>query len=140
MTGCGEQGYEVDTLRYTFIYFDEWNIDTINTPDYYTYLIETGSYAWASKAYYQPPSNEITSSLQVSLITPMGFEDRWAMRSRWMPEIWYDVYRKTQCDSDNGFAQEDWVVKFHGGAWTNPTGCSPTNTGILSFLCGACPS
>lgn len=133
-------GAEANAFNGIPIFFDEWNIDTVNTPNFITYMIEAGSYAFITKSYYEPADAAINASLQVGLIKDLGFEQRWSMRSRFLPDIWYDVHRKTSCDAASDFAKEDWVVKLKGGAYMNPAGCDEDNTGALTFICGACPS
>ena len=105
-------------------FFDLWNIDTVNTPNLKAYLISMGSLTTAFK-HYNPA------------IPERGFDHwRYTMPSRFIPGLTYDVFYKNSCShSDKSLFKHDYTIKMKGDILANPNGCSPTNTGILSFLC-----
>ena len=109
------------------IYFDEYQIDTVNTPDLYTYMIQPGTYAVANKAYYNP--------------TPITYFDdkRWSMSAGGIPGFEYDVHYSNACNAENGFPDHNFTVKLNAGIFINPEQCDDNNTGILTFICGDCP-
>lgn len=105
------------------LYFDEFNIDTANSPDLYTYLISQSSYAIGNKAY--SPS-----------ATPMNIDgdlQRYLEKDEVLP-LEYDVFVERSCSED--FAKLDFKVKLKAGFYKNPSGCG-TSTGILNFICGS---
>jgi hypothetical protein len=108
------------------ITFDIPNVDTVNTPNLITYMIQPGSYAIANKAYYNP--EPIT----------YDFGKRWSIRSQFLPGFEYDVHYSNVCEND--FANHKFKVKLKSGIFINPEACDNNNTGILTFVCGDCPS
>lgn len=109
------------------IYFDEYQIDTVNSPTLITYMIQPYTYAVANKAYYTP-----------SPIT-YDFGKRWSITSKFIPGFEYDVHYSNTCDSNTGFPVHNFTVKLKSGIYINPEACDDNNTGILTFLCGDCP-
>lgn len=110
------------------IYFDLFNIDTINTPDYFTYMLSRGSVA---------VENAVKTTPEVKVYTD---QSRYSMMSSFMKKsdgtpFAYDVHYAVTCGTDDEM-KHDFKVKFKGGFFTNPTGCDETNTGILTFICG----
>ena len=104
-------------------YFDLFGIDSINTPDYVTYMLSMGSIATATKN-YNPVMPEVVN----------GVFTRYQMASKFVPGITYDVFYKPECDEDR--VKHNFKLKMKGDIFLNPTGCNETNTGVLSFLCG----
>ena len=107
------------------IYFDEFNIDTVNTPTLYTYMIDKSSYAIANKAYSTPNPVPVD-----------GDTIRYSVMDEVLP-LEYDVFMKRTCSND--FSQLDFKIKLKAGFFVNPSGCG-TSTGILDFLCGDVPA
>lgn len=105
-------------------FFDLFNIDTVNTPDYITYMLSMGSLAMASKV-YNPDQPEVIN----------GVFTRYTMQSRFHPILKYDVIYKPECDGSDR-VKHSYKVKFKGDIFLNPTGCDETNTGVLTFICG----
>lgn len=99
-------------------YHDFWGIDTENAPDYKTYMINAGSIAFFSKAYYMQPLDLFTSR-------------RYAIPSNAVNGVWYDVAYTNSCASDE--ITDDFSVSVKAGLFLNPTGCNETTTGIISF-------
>lgn len=108
------------------INFDIVNVDTVNSPDLITYMIQPGTYAIANKAYYNP--------------TPITYDfgKRWSIKSQFLPGFEYDVHYSNVCEND--FANHKFKVKLKSGIFINPEACDDENTGILTFVCGECPS
>ena len=106
------------------IYFDLFNIDTVNTPDMKTYMLSMGSMAIASKA-FNPNVPERTFD-----------NTRYTMRSNFMPSLVYDVWYNNSCESGaSRLVQHNWTLRLTADIFNNPAGCTLTNTGILSFEC-----
>lgn len=109
-------------------YFDLFNIDSANTPDYITYLLSKGAFAMAHKTYFSP-----------SIVKYM---DRWVwtQSSKFLPGITYDVEYANNCDSgaSGGPAGQRHYFKltFNGGMFLNPRGCEEDRTGVLTLICG----
>ena len=108
------------------MYFDLFNVDTINTPALKTYMIQVGALAMGNK-YYNPEIPQVLDPFT-----------RWRIPSRFVPNLWYDVFYKTVCTT-NDFVSHNFKVKMLVDIWNNPAGCNQTNTGVLSFICGDTP-
>ena len=104
------------------IYFDMFNIDTVNTPDLFTYLLSTGSVAMASRTY------------NPSTIEDLGTVKRYTMPSQFVNGLAYDVRYEATCSND--MTKHNFKVKMTSDVFVNPAGCTETNTGILTFICG----
>lgn len=106
------------------LYFDLFNIDTVNTPDLKTYMLSMGSLAMASKA-FNPDVPERT------------FEHvRYTMPSNFFPALKYDVWYNNECeDSASRRVKHNWTIRLTADIYNNPAGCDLTNTGVLSFKC-----
>ena len=104
------------------MYFDLFNIDSVNDPDFKTYLLSMGSLAMASRA-LNPETPQVLDPFT-----------RYKIRSQFLP-FEYDVFYKTQCTT-NDRIQHDFKVKIVADLFNNPSGCDDNNTGVLSFVCG----
>ncbi|MCX6328205.1 MAG: hypothetical protein NTZ85_01640 [Bacteroidia bacterium] len=104
------------------MYFDLFNIDAVNDPDLYTYLLSQGSLAMASK-FYNPTTPERTFEFI-----------RYTMPSRFVPGFTYDVFYNDECTT-NDMIQHNFKVKLKADIFNNPEGCEAGNTGVLRFLC-----
>lgn len=104
-----------------FTVFDPLNLQAVNNATNITYMISQGAVTWASNQKY-------ATTLQV-------FDDyrRYSMPSRFIPGLWLNIMIKEVC-SDN-MTKYSFKVYTDYGIFTNPAGCSATNTGILSFTC-----
>jgi len=105
-------------------YFDLFNVDTVNTPDYYTYMISMGAVAMGNK-FYNPTTPQVVN----------GVFTRYTMPSRFLPGFTYDVFYTPACDG-NDFVAHSYKVKLTADVFLNPVGCTETNTGVLIFACG----
>lgn len=105
------------------LYFDLFNVDTVNDPDLNTYLISMGALAMGSRA-WNPSTPE--------RLDPFT---RYKMPSRFLPGFEYDVFYNTECTT-NDLVQHNFKVKLQADVWNNPHGCEEHNTGVLSFTCG----
>jgi len=124
------------------IWFDLFNVDSVMTPDLYTFLVEQGSIAIANKAFN--PDSAFTSFSDV----------RYTLPSRFMPGMTYDVFYNNNCnssESDYGSGKDfnkdtlkhNWKVVFTADMFKNPFGCDAIedggvqtggeNSGILKF-------
>lgn len=102
-------------------YFDLFNIDTANTPNLKTYMINRGSIAFASKVYYgRTPTQYIGAGQQ-----------RWSFASRNLSGFDMDVYYTNRCTANT--IKHDFKVKAKYDWFLNPTGCEGTRTGVLAF-------
>jgi hypothetical protein len=105
------------------IYFDEFNIDTINTPDKVTYLINKGSYGIANKAWEDPTWRQITGDIKA--------------HSETIPyvDLDVDVYQELDCNDD--MTALNVKVKLTADMFQAPTPCDDETTGMLLFVCGS---
>lgn len=105
------------------IFFDLFNIDSVNDPNLVTYLLSQNSVAMASRN-YNPMA-----------IETFGASKRWSMQSRFIPELTYDVFNTVECSND--MVKTQFKVKLLADLFVNPEGCEADNTGILTFICGS---
>lgn len=117
----------INTMK---MYSDVFNVDSVNTPDKKTYMIQRGSIGFFTKAYYG----------QYSFANPLDmgqFGKFFSVPSKTLPGVTYDVIYNLTCV--NGHFKHAFKLQTHGMISENPLGCDPTNTGILSFTCGVRP-
>ncbi len=111
-----------DASRFTKIrlYNDLFNIDSANAPNKKLYLIHQGALALITKSYYN--------------IKPVTYMDnvRYSVPSMKIPGVYYDVIYKNECSSNEMLHK--FSLTLNAGIFLNPTGCSETRTGIISFL------
>ena len=107
--------------------FDLFNVDSGNTPDLVTYMINRGALAFVTKAYYQGNT----------AANPVKYMDqhRWAMPSFYLPGVLYDVHYDNECSGCGDFFTHNFKIKTFGDILINPVGCTDTRTGILEFEC-----
>lgn len=120
------------------VWFDLFNIDTVNDPDYLTYMVSQGALAMANKAWN--PDSPFRSMSDI----------RYTMQSRFMPGMRYDVYYTNNCIAENELEADHnqsvannrdalghhWKVVFTADMFLNPEGCEADNTGVLRFANG----
>lgn len=125
----GNEGKRGDAVLFNMfpIYFDLFNVDTVNDPDLITYMLSMGSLAIANTA-HNPPSPEVVNPVFT----------RWQEASRFMPQLTYDVWYKPEC-STHDKVKHCFKYKLTGDVLVNPTGCDDHNTGLLQFVCGTEP-
>jgi hypothetical protein len=109
--------------------FDVFNVDSVNDPDFKTYMIERGSIAMATKTYY--PGK--TAGNPENYGSDIGV--RYEMASPTLPGVMYEVHYKLVCSGNKILHVVK--VKTYGDIFLNPLGCTETNTGVISFTCGA---
>jgi hypothetical protein len=125
-TKAVEDGLEQSLLFGAYPYeHDLVNIDAV-AGSTKTYLMNQGSIAVISKAYEE-----------VGKVRVFKDEDRTAINSVLVPGFTYDMHMINACDGDHHTDQAK--IIFKGAVIVNPTGCTATNTNILSFSCGAVP-
>lgn len=106
------------------IYFDLFNIDTVNSPDLKTYMLSQGSMAMVSKT-LNPNVPEKTDAFT-----------RYTMRSNFMPSLSYDVWYNNVCENSTGrLLKHNWTIRLTADIFANPVGCDLNNTGVLAFTC-----
>ena len=136
-----QAGDESKVLKYGSmpIYFDLFNIDAVNDPDLYTYMIHRGAVAFVAKNYY--PANDVVEG-GVPRINKYMDEWRWSMPSKNIPGLRYDVHYKDTCNAQGSYDAMTYQFKLvtYGDYFLNPTGCDDTRTGVLGFICGEVPS
>lgn len=107
-------------------YWDMFNIDTVNSPDKVSYMIQRGAVAFVNKAYY--PLN-----------SPVNYKDdsRWSVESKALPGVFYDVFYNNECVGTNRRdVKHNWTLSVKAGIFKNPLGCDTTVTGVIKFICG----
>ena len=117
--GNGEGKGDAKLFRSMRQYYDLFNIDTANTPDFKSYMINRGSMAFASKNYYGA--------------TPTRYktQDRYSIASRNIAGMRFDVYYTNRCVGNT--IKHDFMLKAHYDYFVNPIGCDANRTGFLSF-------
>lgn len=106
------------------MYFDLWNMNTVNTPDKVTYMIDRGAVALVTKAYN--PVNPM-------VYTGAGLT-KYKVASKNIPGVEYDVIYTNDCASNE--ITHKWSFYINGLCALNPLGCDSDNTGVLKFYCG----
>jgi len=111
--------------------FDLFNIDSTNSPDLVTYMINRGALAFVTKAYYEG----------ISAASPSKYMDqnRWSMPSFSLPGVIYDIHYDNECSGCGDFFTHNFKLKTFGDIFLNPVGCTATRTGVLEFECGEEP-
>lgn len=111
------------------IYFDLFNVDSINSPNLISYMLHRGAAAFVTKNYYP------------ETVTKYMDEHRWSIPSMNLPGVRYDVHYKDSCEAQGSYdaMTMQFKLKTCGDFFLNPTGCTSTKTGILSFVCGSEP-
>ena len=104
------------------IYFDPFNIDVVNSPNLFTYMLSMGSVALGYRT-YNPSS-----------VQDVGNWKRWTIPSRF-GNFSYDAFYSAACSND--MIKHNFKLKLTADVLVNPAGCTATNTGILTFICGS---
>ncbi len=105
-------------------YFDLFNVDAANSPNFITYLLNKGAIAFAPKWRHSSAPREVKGK---------DYQIRYTVPSRTVPGIMYDVTYTTQCKSGTNQIEHLFNVTARGGVYLNPTGCTDTITGVLKF-------
>ena len=100
-------------------YYDLFNIDPANGGAKKTYMINRGSIAFASKAYYS------------EVPTRYKQQDRYSIASRNLEGVRFDVFYTNRCSAKTMLHDFKMVANYD--LFLNPTGCQETRTGILAF-------
>lgn len=106
------------------MYFDLWNVNSVNTPDKVSYLIDKGSVALLTKSY-----NPVTPVTYVGA----GLV-KYKMASKNIPGVEYDIVYTNDCSANE--ITHKWSLYINGICALNPLGCDADNTGVLKFYCG----
>ena len=105
------------------IFFDLFNIDSVNDPQLITYMISLGAIALATR-HFNPATPEKLHTFT-----------RYSQQSRFIPELTYDIFYESACDSD--LVEHKFKIKLKADLFNNPEGCAANNTGVLTFICGS---
>ena len=117
----GEGKGDANRIAQMPTYFDLFNVDNTNTPDYVTYLLSRGTVAFMSKGFF---------SAQPQVMD--GNHTRFSVRNRFFPDLVHDVERYNACSG--GVWTENWKVKAKFDFALNPLGCTASRTGILRLI------
>ncbi len=104
-------------------YFDIHNLPAVNNATEISYLLSQGSWAWASAPKFE------------TSLRNFQHESRYSFESRFIPGLWLNVQIVESCVED--YVSYDFKVSSKYGIFANPAGCTATNTGTLTFVCGA---
>lgn len=118
--GNGEGKGDFVRINEMPIYNDIFNVDSVNSPDLKTYMINRGTLAFASKGYYPTRPESLNGNFQ-----------RFSITNRFFPQLVHDV--ETLVDCTSGVWKQHWKVIPRYKLFINPTGCTATRTGILGF-------
>lgn len=125
---AGNDSGKGDAMRASTIrvHQDFFNLEAVNTSggtvSYYTYMVDKGAIAFASKNYYNPQPRTLDGIGHVLFSVP----------SMKLPGVVYDVTHTVTCTS--GEYYHEYKLEAHFDWFINPTGCINTRTGILRFL------
>lgn len=103
-------------------YFDPFNMDTVNAPDFYTYMIDRGAVAFVPIWHYDDTPRKIDN-----------VHTRYTVPSRTIPNMKYDVTYTTRCKAGTNKIEHVFNIMARGGFYLNPRGCDQNNTGVLAF-------
>lgn len=109
----------IGTMR---TYFDLFNIEDVNDPDFITYMIARGALAFASKGYY---------SERPETIPGRDGHIRVKVRNPFFAPLLHDIQIDYICSG--GHTYEHHKIKTKYDVFVNPLGCTATKTGILRF-------
>ena len=118
--GNGEGKGDFVRINEMPIYNDIFNVDEVNDPSLLTYMVERGTFAFASKGYYPTAPETLNGNFQ-----------RFSIRNRFFPSLIHDV--ETLVDCSSGVWKQHWKVIPRYKLFLNPTGCTATRTGVLAF-------
>lgn len=118
--GNGEGKGDFVRINEMPIYNDIFNVDEVNDPALLTYMIERGTFAFASKGYYPETPETLNGNFQ-----------RFQIRNRFFRELVHDV--ETLVDCSSGVWKQHWKVIPRYKLFINPVGCTATRTGAIAF-------
>lgn len=102
-------------------YFDLFNVDAANAPDFKSYMVNRGAVAFAHKNYYRAnPKTYLGAGQQ-----------RYSIPSRNLPGVRFDVIYTNRCSGTTILHDFKFTSKFD--FFNNPTGCDSGKTGVLAF-------
>ena len=109
------------------IWFDLFNVDTVNQGDLYTYLVSQNALAQVNKA-FNPDYKEYMDMI------------KWTQPSQFMQGMTYDVYYDNKCNESESARYPDmhhhnYKVILTADIFLNPYGCDEDeeNSGVLRF-------
>lgn len=114
------------------MYFDSWNFGTAGVTEN-IFSVAPGAVAMKTKVRHSTTPQVIGGSIQ---------QTRYAVKSRLLPGVSYDVYYTLKCVTVNNKAHDvhSWRFETNGGIFLNPEGCPVTvesvvysPTGVLSY-------
>ena len=120
--GNGEGKGDANRIGTMKAYFDLFNVDDVNDPDYITYMIARGVLAFASKGYYDTRPEKVEGRDAHTRVT---------IPNQFFPQLLHDVQITTSCSG--GHTYEHYKIKTKYDVFVNPLGCTSTRTGILKF-------
>lgn len=103
-------------------YFDPVRIDEANSGTLKAYMISRGALAVVTKTHYPT----------APVVYHNPWHSRYRMASKNMPGIDYEVTYTQACASNE--ITHTWQLKLNAGIFLNPTGCTESRTGVLSFV------
>ena len=116
------------------VWFDLFNVDSVNVNDLYTYLVSQGALAQVNKA-WNPEYKAYMDQI------------KWTQPSRFMRGMTYDVFYDNSCNPSHSARYPDeqvhnWKIVLTADIFSNPFGCDAVeddgvvtgeNSGILRF-------
>lgn len=101
-------------------YFDLYYLDTVNSPDMNTYLLNKGAVAFASKNWYGAAPTRYDFG-----------QTRYSLPSNNLAGVRYDVHYEQACVANK--IEHRWGLFLDFDYFLNPLGCDATKTGILKY-------
>lgn len=105
------------------LYFDVVNIDAELDPEKATFLLDKGSVALFSKAYWGNVPTDFGDNVGM----------KYSVASDNLPGVEYDVTYKVTCSGDD--IKHNFSLQVKAGIFRNPVGCDLNNTGVLKLVC-----
>lgn len=103
-------------------FFDPIKIDEVNAGTIKAYMIDRGAMALVTKSHYPV--------VPVTYQNP--YQTRYQVESKNIPGVFFEVTYTQSCTSSE--ITHIFQYKVNAGIFLNPTGCTATNTGVLSFV------
>lgn len=111
-------------------YEDVVNMATVNGSDKKTYMIERGTVAFSSYSLWA--KNGMSNPLNHG-----AGQFKFSIPSKNIPGLVYDVYTKDECSGE--YEKHTVTLKANYDVFNGPAAVNGS-TGVLEFLCGACPT
>lgn len=130
MNAANANGNGASKMMQAFKYYEDIvNMETIASGK--TFMVEKGTVAFANRARWKGVSSA------APIEEPEISRKKWSEPSRNIPGLVYDVYMDTTCSGP--YKKHNVLVHGMYGLYNGPAATNGA-TGVLEFVCGACPT